>query len=173
MARVVYRDGGMIRYVFALHNDGQEPLTVTEVVAPPPQAEVLLRPVAMGLARAGIVLPYAVGVSLGDILDADDNMPATEPFHAFTLEPGVDRAVYVWARMGDCEFYTSGSAQTFEGVTVRYTVRRDAREIGLTLPMSIRVEVPLDFQCPRQRPGPGSNRPPARVPLPTPAAVAP
>lgn len=173
VARVVYRDGGLLRYVFALHNGGPEALTVTEVVAPPPSAEVLLRPVAMGLARAGIVLPYSVGVSSGDLLNADASMPDSGPFHAFTLAPGEERAVYVWARMGDCEFYQPGSAQTFEAVTVRYSVRGDARETSLTLPMSIRVEVPLDVRCPRQWPDAGSHGPAVQVPPPVPVAPTP
>ena len=171
---ITYSDGGMLRYVFALHNDGPEPLTVTEVVAPPPSFETLLRPVAMGLAAPGLVIDPAVGSSSGDVLNADDNLPAMEPFHSFLLGPGEDRAVYVWARMGNCEFNQPGSAETLWGVQVRYTVRGDARETRLTLPLGIRVNVPLDVRCPRRSPFQQGTQPPGLAPRPaTPAAVPP
>jgi len=169
-ATVIYRDGAVVRYVFALHNEGPDPLVVTEVVAPPPSSVTLLRPVAMGLAQAGKVLPYSVGTSPGETLNADENLPDIEPFHAFTLAPGEDRAVYVWARMGNCEYNSPGSSETLDVLKIHYTVRGDLREAELRLPMGIRVTVPVDLQCPRTRPIAGLGPSPAGTPLPVPAA---
>ena len=69
VAVIPYRDGGVVRYVFALHNDGPEAAVVTEVVAPPPESETLLRPVAMGLAATGRIIGPGIGTSAGDVLN--------------------------------------------------------------------------------------------------------
>src|SRR5437899_6467831 len=128
-------------------------MTVIGIVPPPPSSVTLLRPVAMGLAQVGAMLPAGYGVAPTDQLNSDYNLPAVEPFHEFALAPGEDRAIYVWMRMGNCEYNQAGSAETLLGVTVRYKVGGDARQAELRLPMGIRVDVPLDVTCPRTRPG--------------------
>jgi hypothetical protein len=172
IAAVTYVDGATVRYAFALHDDGPAPVTVTELVAPAPDFLTLLRPVAMGLAAEKRGISYGYGVSPGPALNADFNEPDVEPFHSFTLQPGADRVIYVYARMGDCEWYMPGSAETLEALTVRYTVGGDARQTQLALPEPIQVSVPLDVRCPRTRPRPaprsGVNVAPA-----TPLAVPP
>jgi len=174
VAVIPYRDGGVVRYVFALHNDGPEAVVVTEVVAPPPESETLLRPVAMGLAATGRIVGPGIGTSAGDVLNADANEPDVEPFHAFSLAPGDERAVYVWARMGNCEFNAPGSAETLVGVRVRYTVHGESRETRLSLPLGVRITVPIDVQCPRRLAAPRAAQPPPVAPQQsTPAGVPP
>ena len=131
--QVAYAHGKITSISFSVRNDGFWGVTVVDFPILHQSVHSLFK------------------VSSATVTDTSDPDAVAVTFKPFALKSGDERLISLYGIFTDCEWYSAGSGNGYDGVVVRYRVAWASHEATIPFPSRVHVISPPDADCPVER----------------------